>query len=263
MDETRFDQLTRRLGQGITRRRVVASMLGLAAGAAVLRDQADAARCRDGGRACTNDGNCCAGRCERLPSRTGVQARFVCGCPTGQILCNSRCVDPTSSPIACGGCGRRCRSGQSCVDRVCVTGTTSPTGPTATPAPPTATATAAPPTTTATPEPPTATPCPYTTCGSTCCAQHELCISNACANPCSTINTQCIATATGGNVSDPGDDARLTSNYYPCSSDADCEANESTCATENCFCIAAIYNSSHEVLVDYGVNTRCGYLPQA
>ncbi|OJY29465.1 MAG: hypothetical protein BGO98_47285 [Myxococcales bacterium 68-20] len=39
----------------------------------------------------------------------GVECRQgVCGCPTGMIDCDGRCVDPSTSNAHCGGCNNRC-----------------------------------------------------------------------------------------------------------------------------------------------------------
>jgi glucosylceramidase len=41
-------------------------------------------------------------------------------CPTGQLRCDNRCVDPNASNADCGGCGRMCGSSESCSSGTCV-----------------------------------------------------------------------------------------------------------------------------------------------
>jgi hypothetical protein len=40
-------------------------------------------------------------------------------CPGGQIVCNGHCVDTTTDPSHCGGCGTMCLPGQVCISGVC------------------------------------------------------------------------------------------------------------------------------------------------
>src|SRR5262249_30985476 len=42
------------------------------------------------------------------------------GCPPGTIRCGLICLDPSRDPVNCGGCGRVCTGGTSCVDASCV-----------------------------------------------------------------------------------------------------------------------------------------------
>ena len=41
-------------------------------------------------------------------------------CPSGQQLCAGACVDLSTNALHCGGCGKACVAGQSCVSGVCV-----------------------------------------------------------------------------------------------------------------------------------------------
>jgi hypothetical protein len=42
-----------------------------------------------------------------------------CRCPAGRTACGGRCVDTTTDPRNCGGCGEVCAEGQACVDGAC------------------------------------------------------------------------------------------------------------------------------------------------
>ena len=49
-------------------------------------------------------------------------------CPSGQVLCGSTCHSVQVDPRHCGGCGRACSSGQTCVAGVCTTPPPCPVG---------------------------------------------------------------------------------------------------------------------------------------
>ena len=53
--------------------------------------------------------------CQWVP----IQFAFYEVCPGGLIDCGGICVDITSDPDHCGGCGNACSEGLSCVDGVC------------------------------------------------------------------------------------------------------------------------------------------------
>lgn len=40
-------------------------------------------------------------------------------CPAGTLTCGSNCVDGTSDPVNCGGCGIKCRADQFCASSAC------------------------------------------------------------------------------------------------------------------------------------------------
>ncbi|MBI4450767.1 hypothetical protein HY642_02215 [Candidatus Woesearchaeota archaeon] len=45
-------------------------------------------------------------------------------CPPGQILCDTKCVDPATDPNNCGSCNNVCPAGSQCVDKGCTPTTT-------------------------------------------------------------------------------------------------------------------------------------------
>lgn len=53
------------------------------------------------------------GACSNAPSVPRVT------CPTAQLACGQRCLDVTSDPTNCGGCGIPCAAGQTCVAGAC------------------------------------------------------------------------------------------------------------------------------------------------
>ena len=112
MEERRFDDLTRTLARGQSRRGVMRALGGSAlAGLAALlgRNRTDAAVCRQGGATCLKDAQCCSGDCD--------SDSHLCTCVSG-TLCRGRCVDTSMDPDNCGGCGIVCASG-SCFEGYC------------------------------------------------------------------------------------------------------------------------------------------------
>lgn len=110
MDPTRFDELTRALVTGTTRRRVLGGMLGALGGALGFGD-AIAARCGNPGSTCTSVAGCCgaltcvAGRCQTPSAKHDPSAR---GCPIGQTRCGGACFDVNTDDNNCGACGAVC-----------------------------------------------------------------------------------------------------------------------------------------------------------
>ncbi len=148
MDENRFDNLTRTLAAGASRRTILRALAGgvVAAVAAVARhDDGEAAKCgREGescgcckpgltctGGACCPDDRVCGGAC--CPAgytcqggtcvRAGKGNGSPGGCPTGQAPCNGGCVAITSDVTNCGACGYACPvSTDPCLFAVCAGG---------------------------------------------------------------------------------------------------------------------------------------------
>ena len=122
MDAKRFDDLSRLLGRGLSRRGAIRAAIGAivgAVGAGALPDDAGAAsRCRVGGYQCTRNGQCCTGVCVTGPRIPRTQ-RNRCKCEAGLVLCGTRCVSLTSTRH-CGGCGVRCRADEQCCNGTCV-----------------------------------------------------------------------------------------------------------------------------------------------
>ena len=57
-----------------------------------------------------------------LPALSGLSGCIVntTSCSSGQTPCGGGCIDATSDPNNCGGCGFACANGDSCVSSVCV-----------------------------------------------------------------------------------------------------------------------------------------------
>ena len=114
MDSNRFDDLTRSLAGGTSRRRMLKGLLG-GAGAGALSlvgTHRAAAVARPVGATCIRPTDCTSGVCDRATRR--------CICPPSLVVCNRVCVNPASyatDAANCGGCGRVCPGG------VCAGGT--------------------------------------------------------------------------------------------------------------------------------------------
>lgn len=116
MDEIRFDELTRQLGRGISRRTVLSGLAGSALGAVLgLGGSRDAsAACRKGGAVCRKDGDCCTGVCGEIDA----SGRGRCQCEPGLTLCGTQCRSLSSDAKHCGGCDHKC-PGSVCGRGVC------------------------------------------------------------------------------------------------------------------------------------------------
>ena len=116
MDGARFDRVVRGVAGTLTRRRVVASIFGLAM--AGTRGEALAAHpCHRVGRQCTRNGQCCTGYCETrrfLP----MGKRYRCACTSGLHACSGACVDLRTDMRHCGACDDICVNGE-CIDGEC------------------------------------------------------------------------------------------------------------------------------------------------
>jgi hypothetical protein len=191
MDGSRFDELTRALGQARTRRSALkafaAAIAGGAAVAAGLGD-AEAGRLRAAGGTCRKNGDCASGKCGEPDSRGRSYCLCVDAedCPAARDACHAavcnpdgscgfeRCFNFQSDPENCGRCGQLCPSGV-CENGACVPLTTTTPAPTSPPpsttgspqttgAPTTPGFTSPPPPTTGFPQ---TTPAPTTTLGFT------------------------------------------------------------------------------------------------
>jgi hypothetical protein len=106
MDGTRFDALTRAL---TTSRRGIFGTL-LAGVLLVVRAQ-EALACKNFGRQCDRDSDCCAG----MKCRNGE-----CDCENGFSKCDNRCYDLDTDEAHCGACDTVCGAGETCCSGTCV-----------------------------------------------------------------------------------------------------------------------------------------------
>jgi hypothetical protein len=49
-----------------------------------------------------------------------LRDRNRCACANGETVCGNRCIDTTSDPRNCGGCGIRCPHSVICTDGACI-----------------------------------------------------------------------------------------------------------------------------------------------
>ncbi len=103
MDHNRFDDLTRALAQGTSRRQALRLLGGSLAGgllAALGVGQVAAEdTCKPNGKKCRKDAQCCSKNCV-----DGTCA----ACPAGRTLCDGECVNTDSHEEHCSGCGNKC-----------------------------------------------------------------------------------------------------------------------------------------------------------
>ena len=121
MTEYRLDRLSMRLAAHLTRRSVLAGLLGVSAVVAVGDDALAAPRrtCRSMSASCTRSAQCCSGFCTTSGPR---RLRNRCTCPgESDTVCPTGCVDLEQDANNCGACGYACRAGQTCSWSTCVT----------------------------------------------------------------------------------------------------------------------------------------------
>ena len=105
MDSTKFDVLVRGFSLSGNRRKALAALFGIGAGAALLED-AGAERCRKAGQKCNKDNEPRGNRtkcCEGSKCKNGL-----CVCSRGQTACYGKCVNTLNDPGNCGACNTAC-----------------------------------------------------------------------------------------------------------------------------------------------------------
>lgn len=128
MEGERFDHLARHIGQGRTRRSVVALLAGGLGGplAAQLAPAPVEAACRKLNESCTKKRpkigkrrKCCSGLvCRNKRCRIKECSAFL-GCGEGKGCCDGKCVDLQTDESNCGACGEACPAGATCVESAC------------------------------------------------------------------------------------------------------------------------------------------------
>ncbi len=120
MDHQRFDDLTRSLAHGASRRGVLRLLAGSALGGVLglLGLEEAAAACRLAGQRCDATHRCCAG------AKCASNGRCKCKVSQNFFACDgpgTRCVDVGTSETHCGGCGNpSCGSDEICLNGGCV-----------------------------------------------------------------------------------------------------------------------------------------------
>ena len=118
MDGLRFDDMARRLGGMLDRRRVVASLLGVVGAAATAGGAEARVRCRGYDASCTRSAQCCTAYCE-TSRQEARRRRNRCVCPGDLAWCAGACVALTTS-ANCGTCGEICTGQEICLSGACV-----------------------------------------------------------------------------------------------------------------------------------------------
>ncbi|MDQ3539564.1 MAG: hypothetical protein M3440_02650, partial [Chloroflexota bacterium] len=119
MDSQQFDDLTRALATGSSRRKVLKGLFAGVAGAVGLRrvTPANAATCRDLGEACRSTTDCCnaSGQTVLICQKVGTTGATRCECDLRQgfVNCGGQCFQsncPAGATFSCAG-GCQCPSG--------------------------------------------------------------------------------------------------------------------------------------------------------
>jgi hypothetical protein len=116
MDGRRFDILTKTLATGVSRRAALRTLVGgVPCGVlAVLGVREGSAQtCREAGRPCSKNANCCSGVCDT--TNPDPFKRNRCVCPPGTASCRGLCVNLQNDEANCGTCGKACGSGSTCL----------------------------------------------------------------------------------------------------------------------------------------------------
>ena len=120
MDDREFDRVARAVAAGRTRRAVVRTLAGGAAGgllALLGRGEAGANACRGTGKTCKRGRQCCSGNCAPPPSgggSTGGSKSICCAAGQERHAATGACCTRTCAGKACGaddGCGGVCQTG--------------------------------------------------------------------------------------------------------------------------------------------------------
>jgi TAT (twin-arginine translocation) pathway signal sequence len=94
-DDYRFDELGKALAASTSRRKFLKVAAAAAAGAVlsvVGAPEAAARQCRDIGKNCRSNAECCTRFCG---------PNFTCGCPTGTELCGGQCIPNCTGGRVC------------------------------------------------------------------------------------------------------------------------------------------------------------------
>lgn len=94
--------------------------LGQCCGTTCATLKTDALNCGSCGRQCALGETCRDGACA-LDMCSGSTLNSACHVVGGGVgsCCASGCIDSSSDPLNCGGCGRVCPTGSTCINRVC------------------------------------------------------------------------------------------------------------------------------------------------
>ncbi len=165
MDQNRFDSIAKRVATSTSRRSLLkaggAAAVGAIAGLFGNKGSI-AATLRGPGVVCRKNGDCVSGICG-APDFSG---RRKCECAPNQVICGSKCVDPTTAYQTdkknCGSCGHRCTGSNVCCQGACVA--------------------------------------PAAVCSGVCCTGTQVCFSNSCCQPV-TSEVACVSHC-GESVSD-------------------------------------------------------------
>jgi hypothetical protein len=113
MDPTKFDDLTKALATGTSRRQALKTIVATTLGSIIGLGSIDAAfaaqKCRALGSKCSHGDQCCSNYC----------ANNVCTCSPGPTNCNGACVDLQTDNNNCGSCGNVCIGFEHCIDGDC------------------------------------------------------------------------------------------------------------------------------------------------
>jgi hypothetical protein len=114
MDAEQFDTVVKALGQGNSRRRVLAGLLGAALAAPLGR--AGAQECKRNGKPCKKNSQCCSGNCGVGTGQGPLPGACAPACPA-LPACTDTCPCPAGGVCVGGTCFLACSGGPvTCID---------------------------------------------------------------------------------------------------------------------------------------------------
>ncbi|MGH2618395.1 MAG: hypothetical protein ACRDJC_24455 [Thermomicrobiales bacterium] len=104
MDPIRFDRLAQSIARARSRRGLIIAFAGAVAAAETGLAQRRRKKCRDVGRRCRDNGDCCSGKCKGTRRNSRCVGHDSGGCEAGNTACRTPPETCTTSLGDSGGC---------------------------------------------------------------------------------------------------------------------------------------------------------------